>query len=42
MRNETEPMLVCISHERDAYLLLSEEEKQVIVSALPTLRLRED
>ena len=42
MRTETEPMLVCISHERDAYLLLSEDEKEAIVSALPSLRLRED
>ena len=35
-------MLVCISHERDVYLLLSEDEKEAIVSTLPSLRLRED
>lgn len=42
MRDEVEPMLVSISHERDAYLLLSEDERREIISALPSLRLRED
>ncbi len=40
MRNEAEPMLVSISHERDAYLFLSEGEWLALSSALPNLRLR--
>lgn len=42
MRNKSEPMLVSISHERDAYLLLSEDERQAVLSALPSLHLREE
>lgn len=42
MRNESEPLLVCISHEKDAYLLLSEYETQDLLSALPRLRIREE
>ncbi len=42
MRNEIEPVLVSISHECDAYLLLSDDEKQKLLSAVPTLHLRTD
>ncbi len=42
MRNETEPILVSISHERDAYVLLSDDEKQEVLSVLPNLFSRED
>lgn len=42
LRSEQEPMLVSISHESDAYLLLSEDERQVLLSAVPSLRIRAD
>lgn len=42
MRDESEPMLVTISHEKDAYLLLSEDEQQELLSAVPNLRIREE
>ncbi len=42
MRNETEPVLVSISHERDAYVLLSDDEKQEVLSVLPSLFICED
>lgn len=42
MRNESEPLLVNTSHERDAYLLLSEYERQELLAALSNLRIREE
>ncbi|GIV06179.1 MAG: hypothetical protein KatS3mg016_1754 [Fimbriimonadales bacterium] len=42
MRTETEPLLVSISHERDAYLLLSDDEKRELLSAVPSFRIGED
>jgi len=42
MRSVSEPMLVSISHEKDAYLLLSEDEKRTLLSALPNLRIIEE
>lgn len=42
MCTETEPLLVSISHERDAYLLLSDDEKRELLSAVPSLRIGED
>lgn len=39
MRTETEPLLVSISHERDAYLLLSNDEQREVLTAVPSLRI---
>lgn len=42
MRNRSRSMLVSISHERDAYLLLSKDEQQELLSAVPNLRIRRE
>ena len=41
LRENGKPWLTTISHEKDAYLLLSEEEKEEILTEIPELILKE-
>lgn len=42
LRNEMDPVLTTIAHERDAWLTVSEEEKDKLLSAVPSLKLGAD
>ena len=40
LRSDASPMLVTIAHERDAYLVVSQEEVDNLLVAVPSLKLR--
>jgi hypothetical protein len=42
IKDDGNPWLVTISHEKDAYLLLSEEEKNDLLLEIPELVVKED